>query len=96
MHKLIFENKTLIGGSSMKKFVVTALSVAVLGLGAVSIAGEKVAAKGAKPIIIKMENTLEEGFWDLACWKLIKEKRTNKILIIDKEYEVIVTCKKQK
>mgnify|MGYP001626246550 CR=1 FL=1 len=82
----------------MKKLVLSTLVVAVLGLGVASGAEKvkQVAAKDSNYVVIDMQNTPEESYWDFACEKLAAERHTNKIIVKDRVHNIIIICEKRK
>jgi hypothetical protein len=92
----------------MKKFVLSALSMAVLSLGVSSFAQEKVAKPAAeKKALKKYENAVvkgnsliimsdEKGMYDLACELLREEVGVQHIIVIDTKYEFSIKCIKKR
>jgi hypothetical protein len=77
----------------MKKLVVSALSVAVLGLGFASIAGEKAAAK-EKVRIVKVDEKKDLDVylqWITLCSEF-RDKKISKGVVKFKDFNVIVKC----
>jgi hypothetical protein len=97
MHKLIFENKTSIGGRSMKKLI-SVVTAVVLSLSVASMAQEKVVKAATKEKesvrVVKIDEKRDLDVylqWLLLCEEF-REKHISQGIVKFKDFQVIVKC----